>query len=106
MQADRMKLRPSAFGLATGIVTAALYALCALAVALSPGATAAAFSYLMHVDLTGLVLPLTLGAYVGGAIGMSLGIGLVFGVAAALYNRIIGGFAPVARPDAAAHRPA
>lgn len=106
MKADRMRLEPSAFGFAAGIVTAVLYTLCALAVALSPGATAAAFSYVLHLDLTGIARPITFGSYIGGAICMSLGVGLVFGAAAGLYNRIIGGFAPVARVDAAAHRSA
>lgn len=106
MASDRMKLDSSAFGLAAGIVTAVLYTLCALAVALAPGATAAAFSYMLHLDLTGIARPITLGSYIGGAICMSLGVGLVFGVAAGLYNRILDGFARVAEVDAPSHRSA
>lgn len=91
MRANRMELDPSAFGLAAGIVTAALFSLCTLAVALAPGFTSAAFSYMLHVNLTGISRPVTWGGYFGGVMCLSLVVGAAFGAAGALYNRFIRG---------------
>ena len=60
-----MKLDARAFGLAAGMTAAALFVLCALAVAIAPGATTAFAGYLIHTDLSGLSRSLTFGTFVG-----------------------------------------
>ena len=104
MRTDRMSLDPRAFGLAAGLTAAALFTLCALAVAVAPGATAAYFTYLLHLDLTGLVRPLTWGSYFAGLLCWSVGTGLVFAAAAGIYNRLLGPVPAVVRSEVAAHR--
>ena len=91
-----MKLNTRAFALAAGLTAAALFVVCALFVAIAPSAATALFSNVLHLDLTGLARPLTLGSFVGGLIFWGLGTTLVFGVAAVLYNWLSGGEA--ARP--------
>ena len=88
MRSDHLTLDSGAFGVAAGTVTAALFTLCALAVAAAPEATAAAFSYMLHLDLTGIARPITWGGFAGGLICMSLGVAITFWAVAALYNRL------------------
>jgi membrane protein YqaA with SNARE-associated domain len=85
-----MRLDPRAFGLATGITAAALFILCAAAVAIAPGPTTAFAGYLIHTDLSGLSRSLTLGNFVGGLVCWALGTALTFWLVAAIYNRLIG----------------
>ena len=49
-----MDIKPSAFGLAVGIVMAAAFTICAFFVAVAPEATAAVIGYLLHINLAGL----------------------------------------------------
>ena len=85
-----MRLDTRAFAFAAGITAAVLFTLCALAVAIAPGATTGFFGYLVHLDLSALPRTLTFGSFVGGLICWTLGAGLTFGLAAAIYNRLIG----------------
>ena len=86
-----MKLNIRAFTGATAIVTAVLFTLCALLIALAPGAAYPAFSFLFHVDLTNLAYPMEWGGYFGGLVIWVLGMGLVAAAGAWLYNRLIRG---------------
>ena len=52
MRPDRMELDARAFGLAAGSVAAALFTLCALAVAIAPVPTTAFVGSLIHLDLS------------------------------------------------------
>jgi uncharacterized BrkB/YihY/UPF0761 family membrane protein len=83
-----MKLDMRAFALAVGGVTAVVYVICAFFVAVSPGATAAFFSYLFHADLTGIVRPISWGSFVLGLVGTTLGMALMAAGVAWLYNRL------------------
>jgi hypothetical protein len=83
-----MRLDSRAFGLSAGIVAAVLFTLCAAAVALLPGTTSAFFSSIMHLDLTQLTRPLTWGSFFGGLLVWGIGVGVVFGTAGILYNRM------------------
>ena len=83
-----MKLHVWPLAGAVGIVTAVLFAICAFFVAIAPEATMAFFSYLLHVDLTGLARPITWAGFFAGVLGVGLGMALAAGVAAWLYNRI------------------
>ena len=99
-----MRLDTRAFAFAAGITAAVLFTLCALALAIAPGATIAFFGYMVHLDLSALPAALTLGSFVGGLVGWTLGTAITFGLAALIYNRLIGAGAGVgsARPHRAA----
>lgn len=83
-----MKLHVWPLAGAVGIVTAVLFAICAFFVAVAPETTIAFFSYLLHVDLTGLARPITWAGFFAGLLGVGLGMALAAGAAAWLYNRI------------------
>lgn len=83
-----MKLGTRAFALAVGIATAVVFAICAFFVALSPGSTAAFFSYLLHVDLTGLARPIGGGSFFTGLLGIGLVSALFAAAVTELYNRL------------------
>lgn len=100
MRTDRMSLDPRAFGLAAGAMAAVIFTICALAVTVAPGATAAFFSYILHVDLTGLVQSVTLGNFVGSLLSWTIGVGIVFALAGAFYNRFLPVRPAVTRVDA------
>lgn len=93
-----MRLDARAFGLAAGTTAAALFILCAAAVAIAPGPTTAFVGYLIHTDLSGLSRSLTLSNFAGGLVSWALGTALTFWLVAAIYNRLIGirSTAPVA----------
>jgi hypothetical protein len=103
-----MRLNARAFGMAAGTTVAVLFTVCSLAVAVAPAATTAFFGYLVHMDLSGLPRTLTFGSFIGGLIAWTLGTAITFGLAAAIYNRLIGAAsaAPVATQPRAAARPA
>ena len=85
-----MKLDTRAFAIAAGATAAVLFTICALAVAVAPGPTTALFGYLIHTDLSTLPRTLTLASFIVGLIGWTLGTALTFGLAARIYNRLIG----------------
>lgn len=93
-----MRLDARAFGFAAGTTAAALFILCAVAVAIAPGPTTAFAGYLIHTDLSGMSRSLTLGNFVGGLICWALGAALTFWLVAAIYNRLIGVRSPVTGP--------
>ena len=84
-----MRLDARKFGIAIGITAGALFALCALAVAVAPGSATAFFGYLVHMDLSSLPRTLTIGSFIGGTIAWAIGTALAFGFVAALYNRLL-----------------
>jgi uncharacterized protein YjeT (DUF2065 family) len=83
-----MKLDSRYFGLSAGIIAAVTFVLCGLLVAIAPGATQAAFSYVMHVDLAGLSRTLTVTSFFVGLVVFSLFVGLCVYGTAALYNAL------------------
>jgi FtsH-binding integral membrane protein len=93
-----MRLDTRAFAIAAGTTAAVLFTLCALAVAIAPGATTAFFGYLVHMDLSALPRTLTFASFIGGLICWTAGTALTFGLAATIYNRLIrvGSVAPAA----------
>ena len=100
MRTDRMSLDPRAFGLAAGATAAALFTICALIVAVVPGAATGFFGYILHLDLTGLARPVTVGNFVGGLLAWTIGVGIVFGLAGVCYNRLLPVRQAVGRVDA------
>jgi len=103
-----MRLNTRAFGMAAGATAAVLFTVCSLALAVAPDATTAFFGYLVHMDLSGLPRTLTFGSFIGGLVAWMLGTTITFGLAAAIYNRLIGveAAAAVTTRHEAAARPA
>lgn len=83
-----MKLDIRAFAIAVGGVTAAAFTICAFFVAVAPESTRAFFSYLFHIDLTGMASTISWGSFFAGLLGTGLGMALLSGAVAALYNRL------------------
>lgn len=86
-----MKLDSRAFALAVGVVTAAVFTICAFFVAIAPEATRAFFSYLFHIDLTGMASTISWGSFFAGLLGTGLGMAVLAGAVAWLYNRLTQG---------------
>lgn len=84
-----MTLNVRALTLASGAVAAVLFALCALAVAVSPAGFMAAVGYISHADLSALARPITWGSFVVGLVSWTALTMVVVGAAAATYNRLI-----------------
>jgi 2TM family of unknown function (DUF5676) len=84
-----MRINARGFGTAAGIVAAVLFTVCALAVAVAPDSTTAVAGYLIHLDLSGATRTLTFGSFVGGLVIWTLGTAIVFGFAAAIYNKLV-----------------
>jgi 2TM family of unknown function (DUF5676) len=99
-----MRLDARAFGTAAGMVAAALFTICALAVAVAPEGTTALASYLIHMDLSGMTRTMTFGGFIGGLVIWTLGTGVTFGAVAEIYNLLVARSAATQR--AAAARPA
>ena len=100
MKTDRMSLDSRAFGLAAGAMAAVMFTICALVVAVFPGAAVGFFGYILHLDLTGLARPVTTGNFVGGLLSWAIGVGIVFAVAAGFYNRFLQARPVASRVDA------
>ena len=81
-----MKLDTRAFAIATAVIIAVAYAICAFFVALAPEATRAFFGYLFHIDLTGLSRAITWESFFAGIIGSFVGTAIVAGAVSWLYN--------------------
>ena len=82
-----MKLNIRAVFYASFLVSAISFVVSALFVAVAPEATSRFFSFVFHIDLTGLVRHITWGSFFGGILCFSFGVAVHFGAAAWLYNR-------------------
>jgi hypothetical protein len=87
MNYESTTLNARAFGFAAGTIAAALTTICALALVIAPQATTSLASTLIHLDLSQMSRSLTWSGYFTGLIAWTIGAGLVFWAAAALYNR-------------------
>jgi hypothetical protein len=85
---EKMRLKPKALFLASGIVAAVSYVICALAVAVAPDPTARFFSYVFHIDLTGLSRSISWGGFFGGVLSFSIVSAALVGLTAWTYNRL------------------
>ena len=104
MKPDRMYLEARALGLAAGTAAAAVFTLCALAVAVAPAATTSFASSLIHLDLTGLARTITWGSFVVGLLCWSIAAGIVFAAVGGLYNRFLTPLSSTTLTRATAHR--
>lgn len=82
-----MKVNVRAAFYASLLVSAISFLACAFFVAVTPEATSQFFSYVFHIDLTGLARHITWGSFLGGILCFSFGVAVHFGAAAWLYNR-------------------
>jgi hypothetical protein len=87
MRYQQKTLDAPAFGFAAATIAAVLTTLCAIGIAVAPRATTAVAGTLIHVDLSEMTRTLTWGGYFSGLIAWTVGAGLIFWSAAALYNR-------------------
>lgn len=85
-----MKLSTMAFANAVALAAAALFSLCARALAIAPAAAYAAFSFLSHLELSGIAYPMSWGVYVGGLVAWVIATWLVAAGFAWVYNRFAG----------------
>jgi hypothetical protein len=83
-----LKLNVKALSFATGIVAAASFIVCALAVAIAPGLTSRFFSFVFHIDLTSLSRTITWSNFFGGMLCFSVGVATLVGLTAWCYNRL------------------
>jgi hypothetical protein len=83
-----LKVNVKALSFASGIVAAASFVVCALAVAIAPGLTARSFSYVFHIDLTSLSRTITWSSFFGGMLCFSVGTAILVGLTAWCYNRL------------------
>ncbi len=82
-----MKLNIGAFAHAVGIVWAALYAICALLIAVAPNVTINAFGYITHADLTPIARSVSWGGFFAGLVVWYVVAAVSAGAGAWLYNR-------------------
>jgi len=85
-----MKLDATKFGLATGIVFAAVWLICSALVVAMPGMMMQMSGHAMHADFSGAHWTMTwIGFFVGLVIWSVLG-GVLAWAIAAVYNRLLG----------------
>lgn len=84
-----MKLKISAFAGATAIITAVVFSLCSLLIAVAPEATYSASSFLFHTDLTSLAYPMNWGVFFGGLAAWVIGMAITSAALAWTYNRLL-----------------
>lgn len=95
MRSHCTPLDSRAFGVAAGTVASLVSGVCALALLIAPAGSKAFLGYLIHTDLSGLTVSVTLASFLTGVIGWGLIFGLAFSAAAGLYNR----FSNIAQPE-------
>jgi hypothetical protein len=96
-----MRLDTRYFAVAAGTAAAIAFALCALAVAVAPTQTTAFLGYITHTDLAGVSRPLGWDGFLVGLVAWWVIVAGVFGIAAWVYNRLLGvqlGLPSVHRP--------
>jgi hypothetical protein len=82
-----MKLDTRAFAIATAVVAAALFLICAFFVAVAPEKTTAFVGHLIHADLSGMSRSLTWANFFGGLVCWTVGTGIAGAMLAWFYNR-------------------
>jgi hypothetical protein len=85
-----MKTNIRALALASGLIAATTFAACGILVAFAPGKASSVLGWVLHIDLTSLARPLTLGNFVGGLLLFSLFIGSCVAATAWLYRKLAG----------------
>lgn len=84
-----MTLDTRAIALAGSVTGALVFGVCAALVAVAPGTIAAFFSYVLHIDRTGLARAVTWRSYSGGLVCITLGTAVVLGFVGWLHNVLV-----------------
>ncbi|PSB40706.1 hypothetical protein C7B67_27785 [filamentous cyanobacterium Phorm 6] len=83
-----LKLSVRSLFLATAIITGIAYLICILFMTVAPQATMTLFSYVLHLNLSGITPNVTWGSFIVGLLFWSVGIGLYAAFVARLYNKL------------------
>ena len=83
-----MRLNARLFGYAAALVAAMVYFVCGFFAAVGRGATQGFFSYVLHVNLVGLVRPITVISFALGLILFSAMVGGSAWLTARVYNAL------------------
>jgi len=84
-----LRLNVRSLFLATAIITGIAYLICILFMAVAPQATMAFFSYVLHLNLSGITPNVTLASFSVGLLVWSVGTGLYSALVARLYNKLL-----------------
>lgn len=93
-----MRLDTRALAAAAGAAAVIGFVICAVFVAVAPGATSAFFSYVLHLDFTSLARPLTWASFAGGVVVIPSAVAIFAALVGSMYNRLA--------PSGSAHGPA
>ena len=85
-----MRIDTKFLGLATVLVVAAVFTICSLIVAITPGALSSFLSYALHIDITGLARPITFVSFCVGLLFTTVGSGVLVAAVGGLYNGFVG----------------
>lgn len=86
-----MRLDTRALTVAAGGAAAIGFAICALFVAIAPGATSVFFGNVLHLDLAAIARPLTWGSFAGGLVAVASGAAIFVAFVGSTYNRLARG---------------
>lgn len=83
-----LKLSVRSLFLATAMITGIAYLVCILFLTVAPQATMTFFSYVLHLNLSGITPNVTLASFSVGLLVWSVGTGLYAAIVARLYNKL------------------
>ena len=83
-----LRLNVRSLFFATAIASGIAYLVCVLFMTVAPQATMTLFSYVLHVNLSGITPNVTWGSFIVGLLFWSVGIGLYAAFVARLYNKL------------------
>lgn len=83
-----MRLKALSLGFAAAIVTAIGFGTCGILFLVAPGPTAAVVSWVLHIDVTGMMRSISAVQLCVGLVLVGSYFGLIVGLTAALYNRL------------------
>ena len=81
-----MSVNSKCLACSAGLIAAASFAVCAFFVAVAPAATTAAFSYVMHIDLSSLNRHISWSSFLVGMVIFASVVALHAGLVGWLYN--------------------
>lgn len=83
-----MKLNTKAFAIAMTISAAILYTICGFFVAFLPDLSMSLAGKILHMDLSGVMGPISVSGFVVGLLALSIGWGLLSLIMASIYNSL------------------
>lgn len=84
-----MRFKSLSLGVATAVVTAVGFGICGILFSAAPGPTAAVVSWVLHIDITSMSRAISAPELIIGLVLVGAYFGLITGLTAALYNRLI-----------------